>query len=165
MALSAQENGAIPAPNVYVNCQYRVAAIFPSAPSIRDIAYTNGGRTVPARQFYVQRGADLFSVTVADFTDVAADIEEVLGIDALVVLAGVDGERRPAALGEAARQLAGEADVVVVGGGNARVFAADAALPDGVRSLGYVDDASLLVLSINYYWQNVTNWSYPFRQK
>lgn len=51
-----------------------------------------------------------------------------------------------AALGEAARQLAGEADVVVVGGGNARVFAADAALPDGVRSLGYVDDASLRAL-------------------
>ena len=32
MALSAQETGAIPAPNVHVNCQYRVAAIFPSAP-------------------------------------------------------------------------------------------------------------------------------------
>jgi len=54
--------------NVYVNCQYRMAAIFPRAPAIRDITYNSAGRSVPARQFYVQQGQDFFSVIVADFT-------------------------------------------------------------------------------------------------
>jgi len=44
-----------------------VAATFPGEPMIRDITYSNRGRTVPARQFYVERGMDRFSVTVADF--------------------------------------------------------------------------------------------------
>ena len=75
LALAAQE--ADPnAPNVYVSCQHRVAAIFPSAPMIRDISYTNGGRTVPARQFYVERGMDLYSVTVADFSNGGPAIDE-----------------------------------------------------------------------------------------
>ena len=42
-------------PNMYVYCQYRVAAIFPSEPMIRDFTYTNGTWMVPARQFYVER--------------------------------------------------------------------------------------------------------------
>jgi hypothetical protein len=53
---------------VYVNCQYRMAAIFPATPAIKDIAYSIAGRSVPARQFYVQQGQDFFSVIVADFT-------------------------------------------------------------------------------------------------
>jgi hypothetical protein len=64
------------APNVYVSCQHRVAAIFPSAPMIRDISYANGGRTVPARQFYVERGMDRYSVTVADFSNGGPAIDE-----------------------------------------------------------------------------------------
>lgn len=55
--------------NVYVNCQYRVAAIFPRAPMIRDITYRVAARDVPARQFYTQQGADMLSVIVADFTN------------------------------------------------------------------------------------------------
>ena len=55
--------------NVYVNCQYRVAAIFPRAPMIRDMTYRVAARNVPARQFYTQQGADILSVIVADFTN------------------------------------------------------------------------------------------------
>jgi hypothetical protein len=55
--------------NVYVSCQYRFAALFPSQPMIRDITHMNGGRSVPARQFYAQQGADSFSVIIADFSN------------------------------------------------------------------------------------------------
>ena len=68
-SLAAQQAGIPINPNFYVYCPYRVAATFPSEPMIRDITYTNGGRTVPARQFTVERGMDRFSVTVADFTN------------------------------------------------------------------------------------------------
>jgi hypothetical protein len=74
--LAAQERETAIAPNVYVNCQYRVAAIFPGQPIIRDITYTNGGRTVPARQFYFERGVDRYSVTVADFTNAGPAIDD-----------------------------------------------------------------------------------------
>ena len=70
---------------VYVNCQYRVAAIFPRAPMIRDITYTVAKRSVPARQFYVQQGMDLFSVIVADFTNGPA-VDENLVAGAAVPL-------------------------------------------------------------------------------
>jgi len=53
-----------------------MAAIFPGTPTIRDIVYTNGERQVPARQFYVERGADRYSVTIADFTNVGAAIDD-----------------------------------------------------------------------------------------
>ena len=68
-SLAAQQAGIPINPNLYVYCQYRVAATFPSEPMIRDISYTNGGRTVPARQFTVEQGMDRFSVTIADFTN------------------------------------------------------------------------------------------------
>jgi hypothetical protein len=55
--------------DVYVNCQYRFAAHFPNEPMTRDITHSNGGRSVPARQFYMQQGADSFSVTIADFSN------------------------------------------------------------------------------------------------
>ena len=64
------------APNVYVNCQWRVAAIFPGQPTLRDISYTNGGQTVPAREFSFERGMDRYSVTVADFSGVAPEIDD-----------------------------------------------------------------------------------------
>jgi hypothetical protein len=67
--LAAQQAGIPTNPNLYVYCQYRMAATFPSEPMIRDITYTNSGRTVPARQFTVEQGMDRFSVTVADFTN------------------------------------------------------------------------------------------------
>jgi hypothetical protein len=55
--------------NVYANCQYRFAAHFPNEPMIRDITHMNGERSVPARQFYTQQGADSFSVIIADFSN------------------------------------------------------------------------------------------------
>ena len=83
-ALAAQGTGIPLNPNFHVYCQYRVAATFPSAPMIRDIAYTIGGRTVPARQFYADRGQDRFSVTVADFTNVGPAIDEQIVENAAV---------------------------------------------------------------------------------
>ena len=69
--------------NVYVNCQYRMAAIFPLPPTIRDFTYTNGDRSVPARQFSAQQGADSFSVIIADFSNGPA-VDEKLGEAAAV---------------------------------------------------------------------------------
>jgi hypothetical protein len=66
---AAQERGEIIGDDVYVNCEYRVAAHFPSEPRFRDITYRVGNRSAPARQFYVERGPDLLSVTVAHFAD------------------------------------------------------------------------------------------------
>jgi glyoxylase-like metal-dependent hydrolase (beta-lactamase superfamily II) len=74
LAFAAQE--PIVAPNVYVNCQWHVAAIFPGQPIIRDISYSDAGKTVPARQFYFERGPDHYSVTVADFTNVGPAIDD-----------------------------------------------------------------------------------------
>jgi hypothetical protein len=53
---------------VYVNCQFRMAAIFPGKPQFRDFTYTVARQSVPAREFYVQQGANRYSVIVADFT-------------------------------------------------------------------------------------------------
>lgn len=53
--------------DMYVNCEYRVAAHFPSDPMVRDITYNDGARSAPARQFYLENGKDSMSVTVAYF--------------------------------------------------------------------------------------------------
>jgi hypothetical protein len=66
---AAPERGEIIGDDVYVNCEYRVAAHFPSEPKLRDITYRDGARSAPARQFYVERGMDLLSVTVVRFAD------------------------------------------------------------------------------------------------
>jgi glyoxylase-like metal-dependent hydrolase (beta-lactamase superfamily II) len=76
IAMAAQQGELAIAPNVFASCQYRFYAIFPGAPMARDIAYTNGGRTVPARQFYVEQGEKRYSVTIADFTGVGPAIDE-----------------------------------------------------------------------------------------
>jgi hypothetical protein len=55
--------------NVYVNCAWRVAAIFPAPPMTRDFTYALGGESAPARQFYVRNGEDLYSVIVANFAN------------------------------------------------------------------------------------------------
>jgi hypothetical protein len=64
---AAAEREATYGENVYVNCQYRFAAIFPRAPMIRDMTYTIGGKSAPARQFSVEQGANRFSVVIANF--------------------------------------------------------------------------------------------------
>ena len=61
--------GEIVGDDVYVNCEYRVAAQFPGEPKFRDITYRDAARTAPARQFYVERDAGLLSVTVVHFAD------------------------------------------------------------------------------------------------
>ena len=66
---AAAERGEIIGDDVYVNCEYRIAAHFPSEPMFRDITYRDGSRSAPARQFYVERGKDLLSVTIAHFAD------------------------------------------------------------------------------------------------
>ena len=53
--------------NVYVNCAWRMAAIFPRTPTVRDSTLTIARRTAPAREFYVEDGDNRFSVTVANF--------------------------------------------------------------------------------------------------
>ncbi len=55
--------------DMYVNCQYRVAAHFPTEPKFRDITYRDGTRSAPARQFYVETAMAMLSVTVVHFAD------------------------------------------------------------------------------------------------
>jgi hypothetical protein len=77
-AQQGQQGTVFTIPNLYVFCPYRVAAIFPREPMIRDIMYTNGDRTVPARQFYVENGMDRYSVTIADFTNGGPAIDDTI---------------------------------------------------------------------------------------
>ena len=54
----------------FISCQNRFAVIFPDGarPMMREITYTaRDGAKVPARQFYVERGANRYSVTVVAF--------------------------------------------------------------------------------------------------
>jgi hypothetical protein len=64
-----QPRGEIVGDDVYVNCDFRVAAQFPTEPKFRDVVYRDGARTAPARQFYVERDSGLLSVTVVNFPD------------------------------------------------------------------------------------------------
>src|SRR5882672_12663185 len=66
-AAPAQPLGEIVGDDVYTNCEYRVAAQFPSEPKFRDITYRDGTRTAPARQFYFDRPIGPLSVTVVHF--------------------------------------------------------------------------------------------------
>ncbi len=86
MAMAAQQGPVLTIPNLHVFCQYRVAAIFPTEPMIRDVMYTNGAKTVPARQFYVEKGMDRYSVTIADFTKDAAAIDDTIVENAAIAL-------------------------------------------------------------------------------
>lgn len=53
---------------MYIDCENRFAVIFPSPHMTRDIMYrTHTGASVPAKQFYVERGADRFIVTSVQF--------------------------------------------------------------------------------------------------
>jgi hypothetical protein len=63
-AAPSRELGEIIGDDVYVNCEYRIAAQFPGEPMFRDITYRDGAKSAPARQFYFERGKDLLSVTV-----------------------------------------------------------------------------------------------------
>jgi hypothetical protein len=66
---AAPELGEVVGDNVYTNCEYRLAAIFPGEPMIRDFTYQDGERTAPARQFYLMHNGSYLSITVAHFAD------------------------------------------------------------------------------------------------
>jgi hypothetical protein len=68
-AAPPKQLGEIVGDDVYVNCEYRVAAQFPGEPKFKDITYRDDARTAPARQFYVERGTLPLSVTVVYFAD------------------------------------------------------------------------------------------------
>ena len=95
MALAAQRVTVQTVPNMYVFCQYRVAAIFPGEPMIRDFMYTNGTWTVPARQFYVERGMDRYSVTIADFSKGGPAIDDTIVENAAIALRQTRRSRDP----------------------------------------------------------------------
>lgn len=71
------------APDYYVSCEDRVAQRFKGKPTIRDFMYTSAGMTVPAREFYQERGMDRYSVTVADFTK-GPEVDDTILENALV---------------------------------------------------------------------------------
>jgi hypothetical protein len=55
-------------PPYYINREYRFAVIFPGEPRARNVTYTTStGAAVPARQFYLEQGADQFTITVVAF--------------------------------------------------------------------------------------------------
>jgi hypothetical protein len=66
---AAPPRGEIIGDDVYVNCQYQIAAHFPREPMIRDLTYRDGARSAPARQFYVEDGMSFLGVTVAHFAN------------------------------------------------------------------------------------------------
>ena len=66
---SARVSVAQSSPPYYVNREYRFAVIFPGEPTVRDVTFrTFSGAPFPARQFSIERGAEQFTVTVADFS-------------------------------------------------------------------------------------------------
>ena len=65
--------------NTYASCQDRFAVIFPGNPSMRDVPYAmRSGRSAAARQHYLERGADRFSVTVVVLANAPAVDEEII---------------------------------------------------------------------------------------
>ena len=55
---------------MYIDCQNRFAVIFPGPHMTRDIMYrTHTGASIPAKQFYVERGMDRFIVTSVNFSN------------------------------------------------------------------------------------------------
>ena len=67
-ALTADDIAAEGSP-LYANCKDGFAVIFPGQPTVRDIRYTTAaGTNVPAKQFYIERGGNRYSETIADFS-------------------------------------------------------------------------------------------------
>jgi hypothetical protein len=64
--------------DIYTNCEYRFAAMFPEDPMYRDFTYMDGDRSAPAREFYVDRPDGRLSVTVAYFADVEDEEQSLI---------------------------------------------------------------------------------------
>ena len=59
---------------LHVNRAARFAVIFPGEPMVRQITYaTRAGESVPARQFFVEQGANRYVVTVVQFASGRAE--------------------------------------------------------------------------------------------
>ncbi len=59
---------------LHVNRDARFAVIFPGEPMVRQITYTTrAGDSVPARQFFVEQGANRYVVTVVQFANGRAE--------------------------------------------------------------------------------------------
>lgn len=69
LSQASAQLGEIIGDDVYVNCEYHLAAHFPDEPMFRDITYMDGERAVPARQFFVEDDERQLSVIVAHFAD------------------------------------------------------------------------------------------------
>jgi hypothetical protein len=74
---------AEPPSPMYVNCQYGFAIIYPGGnkqPMTRDIRYTIPfyANNLPARQFYVERGGNRYTVTVVDFSSGPRSDEQIV---------------------------------------------------------------------------------------
>ena len=70
-------------PIYYANCQSGIAVIFPGAskqPLTRDIRYTIPfyANNLPAREFYLERGGNRYSVTVVDFSSGPRSDEQIV---------------------------------------------------------------------------------------
>ena len=74
----AQPLGVPVGDNIFVSCEYRVAAIFPSGPMVRDITYEVGGRATRAREFYTEHNGAYLSVIVAHFPDGPEEDRELM---------------------------------------------------------------------------------------
>jgi hypothetical protein len=71
---------------LYVNREYRFEIIFPSEPMAKDTTHTtSSGASVPARQFFFEQNADLFSVTIVHLP-AGPEIDEQLIEDAAIQL-------------------------------------------------------------------------------
>src|SRR5258705_13172125 len=69
----------------FISCQNRFAVIFPDGPRpmMRDVTYASRtGASLPARQFYVERGMNRYSVTVVPFPTGAAVDETSIDLPA-----------------------------------------------------------------------------------
>lgn len=69
LLIFSRASDAQSSPPYYVNREYRFAIIFPGEPMARDITFrTFQGAPFPARQFYIERNAEQFMITVVDFS-------------------------------------------------------------------------------------------------
>jgi hypothetical protein len=65
--------------HAYASCEHRFAIIFPGEPTAKGATYmTQGGASVPARQFALEQGPDRFAVTVVNLPDGPALDEQII---------------------------------------------------------------------------------------
>ena len=64
---------------LYRNTEYHFAVIFPGQPMARNVTHaTKEGTSVPARQFYIERNGDRYTVTLVKFPNAAAIDKDII---------------------------------------------------------------------------------------